>query len=104
MTREEFIGRAADALMKHYGVTNETEADYLVPCVDAATAALDAVGAWELLEAGREAVRCVTSRPDVLHVGAGCITDLGRAVARAEGRCFHTAGNAVKGCACGVAD
>lgn len=91
MTREEFIGRAADAMMRSQGLESPdlVEDEAIAGYVEMAEAALDAVGAWELLEALK------TTAGNIRSLGpAGAIREpytpwLGvveAAIAKSEGR------------------
>jgi hypothetical protein len=55
VTKEEFIGRAADALMRFAGIDPEgpVDADVVLLCVEQASAALEAVGAWDFYESAK---------------------------------------------------
>jgi hypothetical protein len=86
VNRDEFIGRAADAILDRWGQGDDKADCALRLCAaDLAEAALEAVGAWELLE---------SLRPIVTADGGGSFRNLTGmnaqlallAIAKAEGR------------------
>jgi hypothetical protein len=90
VTKEEFIGRAADALVRSDGhEPADVEPQAVIAYVEVASVALEAVGAWELLDA------CLGARSLVEELEAGGSPDVRRygwgdtlrsAIAKAEGR------------------
>lgn len=88
MTREEFIARAADAILKSDGFDPK-----LHPPLGSerggiayirARAALDAVGAWETREAAKAVLDCHIF-DDTEDIGKA-LSELGCALAKAEGK------------------
>lgn len=90
MTREELIGIAAEAILRYEGHSPEkAHPAYALLAVQQATAALEAVGAWET----REAAVFAAERMDGMYAVVGrepepgtALSDLRDALAIAEKR------------------
>jgi hypothetical protein len=101
LTREEFIGRAADAFLawQYRGNPGGASTDDTLNAVEAVTVALDAVCSWQ----ARQALESCSFALGKLVAATGALTDehakiLDSASAVLSGVCWHYAAGAAEAC------